>query len=133
MTRLEVHQLVGAQAGAVAQHEGGAVLGAGRGLKDRLDLLHAQDLGQALGPARTRQPGLVPVLALQHVPEEAAQAVGGHAHARVAAAARGDLDLVGDDVAGRGLVERALVQEAREAFQRVQVIVDGALAAAGRA
>jgi hypothetical protein len=86
---LEVHDLVGAQAGAVAEHEGGLVLEAGRGFEDRLDLLRAQHLGQPLGPAPTRQARVVPVVPLQDLLEEAAQRVSRHTHARVAQPARG--------------------------------------------
>jgi hypothetical protein len=127
---LEVDDLVGAQARAVAQHERGPVLRAGRCVENGLDLLRAQHLGQALGPARTRQLRPVPVGPLQHLPEEAAQRVGRHPHARVAQAPRGHVYLVGHDVVGARARERTLAEEAREALQGVKVVVDRALGTA---
>jgi hypothetical protein len=45
VARLEVHDFVGAQTRAVAQHEGGLVLQTKNRVEDRFDLLHTQDFG----------------------------------------------------------------------------------------
>jgi hypothetical protein len=57
----------------------------------------------------------------QDVVEEAAQDVGGHAHGRVAQAARAEVELVADDVVGCGSIERAGAEKAGQAFERVRI------------
>lgn len=67
----------------------------------------------------------------QHLAVEKAQCVGGHPHRGVTERAAAEVTLVGHDVVADGLYDRARLQEAAETAEGVNVVLDGALGAAG--
>jgi hypothetical protein len=126
VVRFEMGDLLRAEPGAVAEHEGRPILQTGRRPDDGLDLVRTEDLGQAHALARLGEMRVVPVLTVEDLVEQPAQRVGGDPHRRVGLASRRDVSLIRDDVGPAGGGNRSIAKELRESLEHVFVVDDGA-------